>query len=284
MIDDHPRARHQAGLTQASVVWHAPAEFGIPRYMAIFQETIPGRVGPVRSAREYFVAWAGEWRSVYARVGGSPDARKLLRDQGDGQLVFDGDEYRFKSTYFRSSSRVAPHNLYTTGEQLRALAERLGAGDGPLQPVWKFGPDRSAEKRPIGGHIHISYPANAVRYDYDTEANRYMRFVSGGQPQIDTGRDKRVGPKNVVVMVVPFRPARDGTNYQRLDALYVGSGTAWIATNGRTIKGTWSKASLAEPTLFFDDAGNPATFTAGQTFIQVVPTGTAVRFTPGRGR
>jgi hypothetical protein len=281
MIDDHPRARPQAGLTQASVVWHAPAEFGIPRYMAVFQEQMPGTIGPVRSAREYFVAWAGEWHSLLARVGGSPGARRLLREQGDGQLLFDGDEYQYKSSYYRISQRVAPHNLYTNGERLRALAEAVGATDGPIEPVWQFGPDLAAGKRPRGGRIEVAYPANAVRYDYDARTNTYPRSVSGGRPQIDAGRHKRVAPRNVVVMLVPFAPLNDGTSYQRLDARYIGSGTAWIATNGTTIKGTWRKASLAEPTLFFDAAGDPMTFTAGQTFIQVVPTGTRVRITPG---
>ena len=48
MIDDLSAARPQSGLSQASVVWQAPAEGGIPRYMALFQEGDPPAVGPVR--------------------------------------------------------------------------------------------------------------------------------------------------------------------------------------------------------------------------------------------
>lgn len=79
MIDDHPAARPQSGFNDASVVWQAPAEGGIPRYMMWFQDSVPPAVGPVRSARLYFVAWASEWDAVYAHVGGSPQAMKLLR-------------------------------------------------------------------------------------------------------------------------------------------------------------------------------------------------------------
>ena len=60
MIDDHPDARPQSGFNAASVVWHAPAEGGIPRYMLLFQDKVPATVGPVRSARQYYIAWAAE--------------------------------------------------------------------------------------------------------------------------------------------------------------------------------------------------------------------------------
>ena len=66
MVDDLSPARPQSGFSAASVVWQAPAEGGIPRYMLIFGDEVPGNVGPVRSARLYFVLWAAEWRAVYA--------------------------------------------------------------------------------------------------------------------------------------------------------------------------------------------------------------------------
>jgi hypothetical protein len=72
MIDDLRAARPQSGLSSASVVWQAPAEGGIPRYMAIFQDTMPKSIGPVRTSRYYYIAWAAEWRAIYAHSGGSP--------------------------------------------------------------------------------------------------------------------------------------------------------------------------------------------------------------------
>ena len=72
MIDDLGPARPQSGLSSASVVWQSPAEGGIPRYMAIFQENLPAAIGPIRSSRYYYIAWAAEWRAVYAHSSGSP--------------------------------------------------------------------------------------------------------------------------------------------------------------------------------------------------------------------
>jgi hypothetical protein len=286
MVDDHPAARPQSGLSQASVVWHAPAEFGIPRYMLVFGDTVPGPVGGVRSARDYFIAWAAEWRGLYAHVGGSPGARRTLREQGNGELVYDADQYDHEDSFWRVGQFAIPHNMYTDGAHLRDLAERVGALDYPLdaipEPVWQFAPDAPRASRPTGGSIAAAFPANAVRYDYDADTNSYLRSVSGGRAQYDAATGARVAPKNVVVMLVDFQPLNDGSNQRRLEAQVVGRGTAWIATNGRTVKGTWRKASISDPTLFFDAAGAPATLTAGQTFVQVVPVGTRVAVVSGR--
>ena len=100
--------------------------------------------------------------------------------------------------------------------------------------------------------------------------------MSGEKRQVDRGTGKLVAPKNVVVMIMSFSPLNDGANKHRLEAQFIGKGTAWIATNGRTIKGTWRKASMTEPTRFFDADGKPVTLTIGQTFIQVMPKGSKV--------
>ena len=283
MIDDHPDARPQAGFSSAAVVWHAPAEGGIPRYMLLYQDQIPETVGPVRSARQYYVAWAAEWAAMYAHVGGSPQALDTLRRQGNGQLVYNADEFRWGGIYFhRSTDRFAPHNVYTTGKELRRLAKRLGAVDQPQEAAWDFGPAIPLAQRRTGGKISVAYRLNAITYEYDRESNRYLRSVSGEGPQVDAGTGERVAPTNVVIMLMSFAPLNDGSNKHRLEGQYIGEGRAWIATNGRTIKGTWRKDSLQEPTRFFDSKGRPVTLTVGQTFVQVMPTGTKVTIKDGK--
>jgi hypothetical protein len=281
MVDDLRPARPQSGFSAASVVWHAPAEGGIPRYMLVFQENIPGDVGPVRSARYYYIAWAAEWRAVYAHAGGSPQSLRTLREKGSGQLVYNADEFRWAKSFRRVRDRFSPHNLYTDGEHLRALAKSLKAADGPMTPAWTFGPDLAEIYRPRNGSIQVAYPANQVLFKYEWQTNTYLRSVSGEKKQVDASTGKRVNPKNVIVMLMRFGPLNDGSNKHRLEADVVGSGTAWISTNGTTIKGTWRKDSLTEPTRFLDADGNPARLTAGQTFVQVLQAGSKVKLVPG---
>jgi hypothetical protein len=272
MIDDLNAARPQSGLSSASVVWQAPAEGGIPRYMAIFHDTIPTNVGPVRSSRYYYIAWAAEWRAVYAHAGGSPQALKTLKASGRGQLVYNLDEFRYSGTFFRISTRRSPHNLYTTGAKLRSAGKRIGAKDQAYKAAWKFAPDAPLEARPYGGTISVKYPYNAISYTYDRKTNTYLRSVTGEKKQTDAANKVRIAPKNVIVMRMKFGPLNDGhPGAPRLEATVVGSGNAWIFTNGRTIKGTWKKTALTKPTQFFDANGKQVTLTIGQTFVQVIP-------------
>jgi hypothetical protein len=282
MIDDAPAARPQAGFNAASVVWQAPAEGGVPRYMLIFQDQMPIDVGPVRSARYYFIAWAAEWKAVYGHVGGSPQAMATLRAKGNGQLVYNADEFRWGGIYYRRiTERFSPHNVYSDAKSLTVMATRVGAENGPLKAAWKFAPDALFEARPSGGIIRVDYSYNSIVYRYDRATNTYLRAVTGQARQIDAADGKRVAPKNVVVMMMSFRALNDGSNKHRLEAKVVGSGKAWIATNGQTIQGTWKKTSLTGPTRFYDKAGKPVTLTAGQTFIQVMPLGSKITIKDG---
>jgi hypothetical protein len=283
MIDDLSPARPQSGFNAASVVWQAPAEGGIPRYMMVFQENIPTDVGPVRSSRYYYIAWAAELRAVYAHAGGSPQALATLRAQGSGQLVFNADEFRWGGSFHRVGlPRFPPHNLYTTGKALRGLVAATGAKDKAIKWPWTFAPDAPFRERPVGGRIQVAYLANAIRYDYDRRTNTYLRSVTTEKQQIDAATQQRVAPKNVIVMLMHFGPLNDGSHKHRLEAQVTGSGTAWISTNGVTIQGTWKKASLTGPTRFFDKKGKPVTLTVGQTFVQVMPYGSKTTFVAGK--
>src|SRR6478736_6059377 len=232
MIDDQFDARPQSGLSSASVVWQAPAEGGIPRYMALFQEGSPKAVGPVRSSRFYFVAWASEWKSVYVHVGGSPQALAFLHSsKGRGGAVFDADGFRYEGRYlWRVNTRSAPHNVYSDAKNLRTMARAVQAKPVDYKPAWRFAPDKVLAERPKGGTILVPYLANTITYKYDRKSNTYLRSVTGEKKQTDQGNERRIAPKNVVIMLVSFAPLNDGTHKHRLEAQFTGTGTAWIAT------------------------------------------------------
>ena len=284
MVDDHPRARPQSGFSGASVVWHAPAEGGVPRYMMIFGEGDPALVGPVRSARDYFVSWASEWRSVYVHVGGSPEALRTLAAKGRGELVYDADEFSYGGRYmFRSGARTAPHNAYTDGERparpRRRSWGRRWAGRGRLDVRARRRAVSPAEGGPDRDLLHLQQDLATTMTPRRT---RTPRTVSGASAQFDAATDERVAPKNVVIMFVEFAPLNDGhPELGRLEAEIIGSGSAWIATNGRTVRGTWRKDSETGPTRFFGPDGSPALLTVGQTFVQVLEAGTDVTIRDG---
>ena len=280
MIDDLSPARPQSGFSDAGVVWQAPAEGGIPRYMLLFQDGVPADVGPIRSARYYFIGWAAEWRAAYVHAGGSPQALHALRYQGRGQLVYNVEEFAWGKPFFwRITTRFAPHNLYTNGERLRQLADRVGAGPAaaPPPPAWRFRPAAALADRPTGGSIEAWYLANHIRYTYDRTTNTWPRWVSPGVAQVDASTGRRVAPTNVVIMFVQFGPLNDShPDKGRLEAEFIGSGKAIVAINGRSVSARWTKTSLTSPTMFTDTTGRPIALTPGQTFVQVMPVGAHV--------
>ena len=293
MIDDSPAARQQAGLSAASMVWQAPAEGGIPRYMAIFQSGTPPRIGPVRSARLYFVRWAAEWKAVYLHAGGPPPLRAFLAGRQTLVLDVPGRATR------RLTFRAAPHNLYTEGVRLRHFVERAKratsarlaynpAEPGRLQtfrdalPEADRGPDRST--------IRVTYTSEVVSYRYDRVSNSWLRSVDGRE-QHDAlatanrgngtiGSGARVAPTTVVLMVVPIRRSKtiEGPALGRLEADSLGTNAAWVFADGRVTKGTWHKRTPTDRTRFLDAAGHEIAFPRGQIFIQVVPKTSAATF------
>ena len=195
MIDDLGPARPQSGFTSASIVWQAPAEGGIPRYMLMFADQVPGNVGPVRSSRYYFIAWAAEWKAAYAHAGGSPQALTTLRLQGQGQLVYNVDQFRFGPPYFvRVTNRFAPHNLYTTGKELLKLAAKVGATapagppPGRSRPMRRWRVGRSAARsaspiRPIGSTTPTTAPRTRTSARSVVASPRSMPRATSGSPR-----------------------------------------------------------------------------------------------------
>jgi DUF3048 family protein len=291
MIDDSPAARQQSGLSVASIVWQAPAEGNIPRYMAIFQSGTPPRIGPVRSARLYFVRWAAEWKAVYLHAGGPPPLRSFLA--GRQQLVIDVNGRITGRVRFRA----APHNLYSDGARLRRFAEQDlptsklaydASEPGRLQPFRDAAPE--SQRGPDGGTIGVVYTSAKVSYRYDRASNTWLRSVDGREQHDATeaanrghgaiGTGPRIGPTTVVVMVVPIRRSAsiEGSALGRLEADSIGKNTAWVFADGRVTKGTWRKSTPTDRTRFFDAGGHEIAFPRGQIFVQVVPKASAATF------
>ena len=76
--------------------------------------------------------------------------------------------------------RFPPHNLYTTGKNLRSLGKRIGAKDKADQAGLAVRAGRPARRSgPYGGTIQVNYPANVIKYKYDRTTNTYLRSVTG---------------------------------------------------------------------------------------------------------
>lgn len=271
VIDNLTVARPQAGIAAAPLVIEAPVEGGITRLLAIYPEgmDVP-RVGPVRSARPYFLDWASEFDALFTHVGGSPEALEKLAAYD----MRDLNEF-FAGAYFsRDRSKSAPHNVFTSLEDLAAAdAKRHGDRELPVVAGWRFKQDAAADERPETAAMRVKYGDSRmdVTWAYARETNDYVRSQGGREHRDEDGSPVRA--KNIVVQYAKVSVI-DDVGRRRITT--VGEGDALIAIDGIAVHGTWRKDARDARTRFYDASGNQIRFNAGPTWIEVVPTGTDV--------
>jgi len=265
MIENLVTVRPQSGLDKANLVYEALAEGGITRFMAVYVLTQPiEMIGPVRSARPYYLDWVKEYNALYGHVGGSPQAMALISTYD----VFNLDQFYDSRYYWRDKERAAPHNVYTSTKLLLfALRDKKAPEEGNYEG-YKFKEDLSLEKRPTTDKtLTLDYSSYSykVEYKYDREKNVYLRS-QGGKP-FESKDAGQIAAKNVVVQYVKTSLADE----ERLTMETIGAGKALVFQDGQAIVGTWTKEGRNRRTKFFDSGGEEIEFNAGQTWIQVVP-------------
>ena len=273
IVENHTDSRRQmAGLEQASLVFETEAEGGITRFLAFFPYQSPERVGPVRSARPYFVRWAEQFDSALAHAGGSDLGLSAIYNSGN---VFDLDGLALEGglKYFtRDYVYFAPHNLFTNIKELRELIADRG-WDKPLTtPYFLFGPveDNSSpsmdDEEASTIHIYYPFPSYFVRYDYDSSEEVYKRFQAG-DPHIDHGSEKQITASNVVILITNYYPTDEaGRLYMKTE----GTGDMYLFRNGKVFTGTWERLGASDSYKFYNEDGNELTFAPGKTWISVV--------------
>lgn len=277
-----PDARPQAGLRRASVVFEAVAEGGITRFMAIYLEKDAPVVGPVRSARVYFDAWAAGLHAIYAHAGGNNDALAELPKLGtlanvDG--LGGGAPNPFPwDLYWRSTDRAAPHNLYTSTSHLRAYADATAHADtNPMVPVILHKEPAAWWIRPKGGFIRLQFSTDSysVQYRYDPRCNCYPRSMNG-VPHTDEFSSLQIAPANVVVLYTGVLPDPASNTPGSVIVQSRGLGRALYFRDGQVVTGYWHKGSVSDPLSLLDAHGQPVALNPGQTWFEMVPIGNAV--------
>lgn len=262
VIENSPEARPQSGLDQASIVFEAIAEGGITRFVALYQHTRPEVIGPVRSLRPYFIDWSLMYDAPIAHVGGSTEAIDQARAIG----IRDIDEFSYTNSFYRSTNRYAPHNVYTDFELLDARNEAAGHTTSSFEALKRKDDSPISAPKASSITLDVSGPLYRVNYVYDPDANSYLRSV-GGKPHIDRETSDQLSSKVVVALVVPRSVRANGTSVYQL----VGSGQAVIFQDGKVIAATWQRSSQSDQFAFSDAAQQKAvSFNAGSVWMTAV--------------
>ncbi len=301
MIENHKEARPQSGLSKADIVYETIAEGGITRFMAIFYcdaSFASYTVGPVRSARTYFLDWASEYshNPVYVHVGGANTPGKA---NALGQIIKYGwsrenDLNQFglsvkecRRDYDRLDHSVATeHSMVCYTKNLWDLAEKRGwsAVDEDGEPwtdtftSWKF-TDKVTPTNQSATDITFDFwdkfSQYTVNWKYDPQSKVYKRS-NGGKEHIDHNTGKQIASTTVMVQFVRERGPIDDLKHMLYGT--TGKGKAIVFTNGQAEKLTWKKKNRLSRTIFYNSKGKEYQFQSGKIWIEAVPIGNTITY------
>jgi len=277
-IGDNVAARPQSGFSSASIVYQSYEESSQDRYMMIFQEGTGTDIGGVRSGRHYFVRWAAEYKALYAHDGGDTKTLSVVIPALRSYFYDENASNGGSCPYHRITTRVAPHNEYTSSAALiSCLAQRGYPTTYQGGPGRVFVDDTPAAGRAASQSITVPYNTVTVSYQYDPSTDSYLRLLDG-KNQIDPANNQQVYARNIVVMFQTVTFDYVDFGIQRVNVGNVGTGQAIVFKEGKAITATWKKTSDAALTVLYDSSGVEVPLVRGEIFMQSVPPGTAVTY------
>ncbi len=270
MMSNDKAALPQYGINRAGVVYEAPAEGGINRYMAILEDYDSlERIGSVRSCRTYYTYFAREFDAIYAHYGQSTFAKPYLANVDN----INGVEAIGNVAFFRSRDRKPPHNAYTSGKRLNKAIHQLGYSqeyDPSYQGHYRFaktGKEVTLQEAPGVKEAYKVYPGyklNKPWFEYHEEDGLYYRFQFGAAHKGDEGQIK---VKNIILQYCP------AAHYATTDYLNINvqsNSYGMFITEGRAIPIKWSKDNEFGPTHYYDMENNEIILNQGKTWVCII--------------
>lgn len=277
MIDNHKGAWPQAGLNEAYSVYEIIVEGGETRLMALFKGVDLEKIGPVRSSRHYFLDYALENDAIYAHYGWSPKAKtdisKLDVDNINGIT-------ESSSSFWRTKSKAAPHNVFTSTKKIKEIAENKGYSlTSDEESVLNYTFDEVNLEDGIDANtVTIPYSdLHTTSYKYDAETKRYVRYARG-KKQTDYETKDPITTKNIIITFVENSRLNDGTKKDRQTIDNIGTCNGYYITNGKAIKIKCTKDSRKKQTVYKDLDGNEIEVNDGNTFFNICPIDSEVTF------
>ena len=271
MIDNHNQAWPQVGLQKAYMVYEAIAEGGETRLMALFKGIDVEQIGPVRSARHYFLDYAMENDAIYVHFGWSPQAKSDIKKYSINNI--NGIE-EDGVTFWRTKQKSAPHNALTSTEKiLKSAQNKKYRTTSTEKSVLNYVTDEvNLEDGQSAVSITIPHSnLQTVKYEYDETNKVYKRFARN-KAQTDWTSGESLTTKNIIVTMCDNFDLNDGENKGRQTLKNIGTFDGYYLTNGKAIKIKCIKNARDEKTVYKDLQGNEINVNDGNTWVNICPT------------
>ena len=266
MLDNHDDARPQAQISKADIIYEYRVEGEFTRYMALFQSNFPENVGPVRSARPYFVQTAKEYNAIYAHWGGSVAGLEEVKKRN----VVDLDGIALEGIVFHRNKNVgkrAPHNGYISLPELENYLVEKGVDVNDNTASLNFY-DKEANIEGLDvGEITLNFNNRyKTNFIYDEATGKY-KYIRQGQPVIDEATGQEFDTDNLVVL---FQKGVVAGPKGTLKMANIGTGTGLLLQKGKLAPITWEKANEDARTILKYPDETEVKFYPGRTFFSIV--------------
>lgn len=273
MIDNVKGAKPQSGLDKAYLVYEIVVEGGLTRLMAVFKDVDVNEIGPVRSARHYFVDYAMENDAIFVHHGRSPQALEQINK-------YDVDDleglYNPSKIFWRDKNRAAPHNSYTSSSGIeKAIKDKNYDNESDDWLLLNYSVKKIDLSKKDGAQkadkvvVHFSDNVYSTM-EYDSEKELYYRYENGVEHSDRNGTQYTV--KNIIV-VEGIRNYTIETTKNRQEIENIGSGEGHFISNGYAVPITWEKKSETSKTVYKYLNGNEIKVNDGNTYIELQPYG-----------
>jgi len=276
MVNNAVPARPQSGLNKADIVYEIVAEGGITRFLAVFYSELPTKVGPVRSAREYYLNYVKELGdAMYMHIGYSPQALQRLSDWNIKTLT------NVPNSFYRdnhgNSNVATEHTAYSNLRSLMEAGKSLNYNQKVSIDKYQFSDElQTFENKASEVEISFWYKGDYTSlFKFDPISKSYVRhngFDTSGIPLKSFDRDTFEDNKftNLVVMFADEVPIpNDDKN--RLDYKLIGQGKSLFFLGGGVVEGTWKKDSLNSRTKYYNSNGSEIVFNRGNFWVSIYP-------------
>ena len=270
MIDNHKDAWPQAGLNKAYMVYEIIVEGGETRLMALFKGVNLDKIGPIRSARHYFIDYVMENDAIYTHFGWSPLAKSDISS-------FDIDNINgiveSSSTFWRVKDKNSPHNAVTSTEAILKVAkEKKYRTTSEKKSVLNYVTDEvNLDDGQSATVVSIPYSTlQYVDYEYDKENKVYKRYARN-IPQKDWDTGNSIVTKNIIITFCDNYTLDDVEKKGRQGLKNIGTFDGYYITNGRAIKIKCIKDARNLQTKYEDLNGNEIKVNDGNTWVNICP-------------
>ncbi len=279
VIDNVKAARPQVGTKDAYLIYEMIVEGGLTRMLALYKDSNVKQIGPVRSARHYFLDYVLENDAIFVHFGWSPQAENDISKYRIQNL--NGLSNPSNMFWRDSSLHRAPHNAYTSSaNMLKAAGNRKYRTDSTDFKLLNYVIDEfdllnkypeETETLPATD-VRVNYSKSIYSsFTYNEEKKVYLKSINGAS-HVDAAKNEQLEFKNIIVVTGVANYTIDSAT-NRQDIKNIGTGNGYYITNGKAIKITWTKNSRTKKTTYSDINGKEIEINDGKTYINIQPKG-----------